>query len=160
MRVGVLGSLVVDGSEGAVIVPPAKQRAMLAALALQAGQAVSFEELAEAAWDGVPPRNARVTVRNYILRLRRLLGEGGPPIVTRDPGYLLDIGTAEVDALAFERMCNDGSRSASSARPRKMASSWSPASGSASVPPTPARSSPSASTNQRTWHNGLASAKR
>jgi DNA-binding SARP family transcriptional activator len=87
---------VIDGGEGTVAVSAAKQRVVLAALALRAGRVVSFEELAEAVWADVPPPDPRVNVRNYMLRLRCVLGADGPRILTRDPGYLLDIGTDEV----------------------------------------------------------------
>jgi DNA-binding SARP family transcriptional activator/tetratricopeptide (TPR) repeat protein len=108
MWVGLLGPLLVRGGAGQIEVPAAKQRAVLAALALRAGQVVSFDALAEAVWDDAPPPGARVTVRNYVLRLRQLLGPAGGRIVTRDPGYVLDTGAADVDVLAFGRMYRDG----------------------------------------------------
>ena len=80
----------------------------MAALALRAGQVVSFEALADAVWGDDAARAARVTVRNYMLRLRRALGDDGARIVTRDPGYLLDVADGDVDALAFDCQCEAG----------------------------------------------------
>jgi DNA-binding SARP family transcriptional activator/tetratricopeptide (TPR) repeat protein len=75
---------------------------ILAALALRAGQALSYDELAEIVWDGAPPVAARVAIRNYVKRLRHVLGPmAGRRILTRDPGYALDAVPDEVDALRF-----------------------------------------------------------
>jgi len=66
MWVGLLGPLVLNGGAGPLQVPAAKQRAVLAALALRAGHVVSLDALAEAVWGAAPPPGARVTVRNYV----------------------------------------------------------------------------------------------
>ena len=89
--------------------PAPKQRVILAALALRAGQVASYDELAEIVWDGVPPSGARVAIRNYVKRLRQILGpDAGRRIVTRDPGYALEAGPDEVDALRFIALCSQG----------------------------------------------------
>ena len=89
--------------------PAPKQRVILAALALRAGQVASYDELAEIVWDGVPPSGARVAIRNYVKRLRQILGpDAGRRIVTRDPGYALEAGPDEVDALRFTALCTQG----------------------------------------------------
>ncbi len=107
--VGVLGPLLVrDGGEP-VPVPAPKQRVILAALALRAGQVASYDELAEIVWDGAPPAGARVAIRNYVKRLRQILGPvAGRRIVTRDPGYALEAEPDEVDALRFTALCSQG----------------------------------------------------
>ncbi len=53
--VGVLGPLMIRSEGAEVLVPAPKQRVILAALALRAGQVVSYDELAETIWDGAPP---------------------------------------------------------------------------------------------------------
>jgi DNA-binding SARP family transcriptional activator/tetratricopeptide (TPR) repeat protein len=109
--VGVLGPLVVRSEGAAAPVPAPKQRVILAALALRAGQAVSYDELAEIIWDGAPPAAARVAIRNYVKRLRHVLGPvAGRRIVTRDPGYALDAVPDEVDALRFTALCMKASQ--------------------------------------------------
>ena len=96
-----------DGAE--VIVPAPKQRVILAALALRAGQVASYDELAEVIWDGAPPSGARVAIRNYVKRLRQVLGPvAGPRVITRDPGYALEATPGEVDALHFSGLCAQG----------------------------------------------------
>jgi hypothetical protein len=74
MWLGVLGPLCVRHGGAVVVVPAARQRALLAALLVQANQPVSFGELAEVVWDGVPPPGARGTLRSYVMRLRTVLG--------------------------------------------------------------------------------------
>jgi DNA-binding SARP family transcriptional activator/tetratricopeptide (TPR) repeat protein len=82
---------------------------ILAALALRAGQVASYDELAEIVWDGAPPAGARVAIRNYVKRLRQILGPvAGRRIVTRDPGYALEAEPDEVDALRFTALCSQG----------------------------------------------------
>ena len=107
--VGVLGPLMVRADGAEVTVPAPKQRVILAALALRAGQVASYDELAEVIWDGAPPSGARVAIRNYVKRLRQVLGPvAGPRIITRDPGYALEAAPAEVDALHFMALCAQG----------------------------------------------------
>jgi DNA-binding SARP family transcriptional activator len=109
MQVGILGPLrvLVDGQ--AVPIPAAKQRVVLVALALRPRQVVSAGELAEIIWDEALPDEPGAAVRNYVMRLRRLLGPAGPRIVTRHRGYLLEAADDEVDALAFAEACRAGS---------------------------------------------------
>jgi DNA-binding SARP family transcriptional activator len=109
MWVGLLGPLVVRGDGGEPLaVGAAKQRIVLAALALRAGRVVPFGELADVVWDESPPAGARVTLRNYVWRLRLLLGPAGSRIVTRDGGYLLEAARDQVDVLEFSALCREG----------------------------------------------------
>jgi DNA-binding SARP family transcriptional activator len=109
MWFGVLGPLCVKHRGAVLPVPAARQRTLLAALLVQPGEPVSFDRLADTVWDGRPPTGARATLRNYVKRLRQGLGpEAGARIRTRDPGYLIDVATAESDLLTFARLCADG----------------------------------------------------
>jgi DNA-binding SARP family transcriptional activator len=109
MRVGVLGPLHVSHEGSVQPVRAAKHRVLLAALLVHANRVVSFDELAEMLWDGSPPAGARATVRNYICRLRRVLGSAvAARIVTCDPGYLFQAGDDELDLLKFQTLCHDG----------------------------------------------------
>lgn len=54
------------------------QRVVLGTLLLRANEVVSFEEIADAVWDGHPPRSARPTVRNYVRLLPRPRPARGP----------------------------------------------------------------------------------
>jgi DNA-binding Lrp family transcriptional regulator/DNA-binding SARP family transcriptional activator len=109
MWFGVLGVLVIR-HEGTVIgISAAKQRAVLAALLVRANRVVSFGELADTVWDGAPSTGARTTTRNYIKVLRQALGPAaGARIITRDPGYLIQLDDGELDLLRFTRLCQEG----------------------------------------------------
>jgi DNA-binding SARP family transcriptional activator/Tfp pilus assembly protein PilF len=99
---GLLGPLVVRVGGSRVPVSAGKQRVLLAALLLRANQVVSAAELAEAVWEGSPPGSARVTLQNYVKRLRQALGPVGyERIVTRPAGYLIEVGAGELDLSRF-----------------------------------------------------------
>src|SRR5262249_38523406 len=92
-------------------VPAAKQRVLLGALLVHPGHVMSANALADIAWDGAPPAGVRATVRSYISRLRQTLGHSvGDRLVTRDPGYLLDVSNDECDLLQFTSLCAAGGR--------------------------------------------------
>ncbi|TQF02482.1 AfsR family transcriptional regulator [Kitasatospora acidiphila] len=108
MEFGILGPLLIKDAAGARTVPAPKQRILLAALLVRAGQPVTAERLAEIVWDGRPPRSASSTLRNYVMRLRQVLGEAGERIETRDGGYLLRAAPAEVDLHRFAELRDRG----------------------------------------------------
>jgi DNA-binding SARP family transcriptional activator len=105
---GILGPLLIKDAAGARTVPAPKQRILLAALLIRAGQPVTAERLAEIVWDGRPPRSAPTTLRNYVMRLRQALGEAGERIETREGGYLLRAAPAEVDLHRFAELRDRG----------------------------------------------------
>jgi DNA-binding SARP family transcriptional activator/tetratricopeptide (TPR) repeat protein len=108
MQFGILGPLLVrvDGAE--VGIPGGRQRVLLAALLMRAGNTVSLDALATAVWDRASPDTA-ATLRSYVMRLRRTLGpDAGARLVARPAGYLLDVTEDEVDLLRFTRLCRDG----------------------------------------------------
>ena len=109
MEFCLLGPLVVRSGEELLPVAQGKQRAVLAALLVRAGKVVPAYELTELIWDGAPPRSARVTLQNYVKRLRQALGEAGPArIRTRGPGYLIETQPGELDLHRFSTLCGTG----------------------------------------------------
>ncbi len=83
-------------------VSAAKHRVLLATLLVNANRAVPGEVLADTIWDGDPPPSARVTIRGNVKQLRQKL----PPavaarIVTRSPGYLIEVADDELDLSSF-----------------------------------------------------------
>jgi DNA-binding winged helix-turn-helix (wHTH) protein len=83
--------------------PAAKHRVLLAALLLEAGRPVGLDELTEVLWGPAPPVTARVSLQNYVMRLRRILADDGPPrIVTQPGGYLINVEPGELDISRFE----------------------------------------------------------
>jgi DNA-binding SARP family transcriptional activator len=102
LRIDVLGSLVVLVAGKPVPVTAGRLRAMVAGLALTAGDDVSIDRLVDMVFGGRQPANVRRAVQLYVLRLRRLLGHH--VIHTVPGGYRLEIDPDRVDALRFDRM--------------------------------------------------------
>jgi WD40 repeat protein/DNA-binding SARP family transcriptional activator len=106
MEFRLLGPLEVrcDGADVAIASP--KQRAVLAALLLDAGRVVPVARLIDTLWGlEEAPRTARITVQNYVMRLRQTLGDAGPErISTRPPGYLISVEPGELDVTRFEEL--------------------------------------------------------
>jgi DNA-binding SARP family transcriptional activator len=100
-----LGNVELYDAGHAIVVGPAKRRAVLAALALEPNQPVSLDQLAAAAWAGYPPRSAVANLRSHAALLRRILGGRLHAV---PGGYRLRIEDGEVDAHEFLRLAHDG----------------------------------------------------
>ena len=87
----VLGPLEALRDGAPVELPRPKQRALLAMLLLNAGQIVSTDRLIDAVWGREPPRTALPALQGLVADLRKALGEEA--IVTRTPGYVLELGS-------------------------------------------------------------------
>ena len=102
----------VEASVGGQPVPlgPAKQRAVLAMLALHPNTTVSSDDLVEGLWGEHPPSTGPKMVQQYVSQLRRVLdGDGdGAEIVTHGRGYELHIAPDCVDAGRFRRFVAAG----------------------------------------------------
>jgi DNA-binding SARP family transcriptional activator/tetratricopeptide (TPR) repeat protein len=102
---GLLGPLLVRAEEKAIAISAGKQRVLLAALLLAVNQVVAVDKLTEALWQGSPPETARVTLQNYIMRLRHTLGPAGyERIVSRPAGYLIEVRRGELDVAQFAEL--------------------------------------------------------
>jgi len=102
---GLLGPLLVRRGGTVIPVPRGNQRTVLAELLLAANQVVSVDRIAETLWAAGPPPSAQVTIRNYVKRLRRALGEDGQARITAQPGgYLITVGAQELDLTRFEAL--------------------------------------------------------
>jgi DNA-binding SARP family transcriptional activator len=114
MEFRVLGRLEVWDAGRELSCTAAKQRALLAVLLLHANEVVSLDRLIDELWGAAPPRTATVTLQNYVARLRKILQAQGnhqvsrEVLVTRSPGYLLQVDDGEVDRYRFERLATDG----------------------------------------------------
>ena len=109
MEFGLLGPLVVRAGGSPVVVSAGKQRVLLAALLLRADQVVPAAELAGFLWEGSPPGSARVTLQNYVKRVRQALGPAGyERIVTRPAGYAIVVEPGELDVAKFAGLAAAG----------------------------------------------------
>jgi DNA-binding SARP family transcriptional activator len=79
-----------------------KQRAVLALLLLRAGHVVPTEYIVDALWGEHPPRTATTSLQNSISALRKVLGT--ELLLTRPPGYRLEVDRDSIDLARFERL--------------------------------------------------------
>jgi DNA-binding SARP family transcriptional activator len=107
----ILGPLELEGASGPVALGGQRQRALLAALLLEAGRVVPTDRLVDLLWGEEAPKTATTSLQNAVSRLRRELGED--VLETRAPGYVLRVDPGQIDATRFEQLV----RSARTAAP-------------------------------------------
>nr|WP_246220624.1 BTAD domain-containing putative transcriptional regulator [Phytoactinopolyspora mesophila] len=101
-----LGSFEVRTDDGLVAdVPGARLRALVIALALDAGRVVPKATLVDWIWGEHPPSDAANALQRLVSRLRKALPDGSIEGLTG--GYRLAIEREAVDALRFERLVGE-----------------------------------------------------
>src|SRR5579859_3734579 len=108
MQVRLFGELDAVAAGVPVPVRGAKQRALLALLALRPGQPVSADRLIDVLWGDGQAANPANALQAQIGQLRRVLG--ATAIVTTEAGYALTIGAGDVDVIRFEQLVAKGRR--------------------------------------------------
>jgi predicted ATPase/DNA-binding SARP family transcriptional activator len=108
MQVRLFGELEAEHAGVPVPVRGAKQRALLALLALRPGQPVSADKLIDVLWGDGQAANPANALQAQIGQLRRTLGPAA--IVTTEAGYALDAGPDDVDVVRFEQLVAEGRR--------------------------------------------------
>jgi class 3 adenylate cyclase len=106
VEVKLLGPLEVAVDGHRVELRRKKQRALLALLALRAGEVVSIDRLVDELWGETPPKAAVGSLQNLVSELRKLIGPD--LLATRAPGYVLELDRQLVDAHRFERAVREG----------------------------------------------------
>jgi DNA-binding SARP family transcriptional activator len=112
---------------------PPRQRAVLAAIAAEAGQPVQMETVIDRVWGAEPPDRVRQTLYVYVARIRRVFDATagvGAPLTRRSRGYVLVVDPDLVDLHRFRRLVDragepsrpDQARAA--ATPRAAPRSW------------------------------------
>jgi predicted ATPase/DNA-binding SARP family transcriptional activator len=107
MEIRVLGPIELVAAEGAVPLGAAKQRRLLAALAIGAGSVRSADVLIDALWGERPPPSAAKLLQTYVSQLRKAFPSPGW-IRTHGSAYTLDLAAASIDAARFERLLDEG----------------------------------------------------
>src|SRR5580704_641330 len=100
MQVRLFGEFEAVADGVPVPVRGAKQRALLAMLALQRGKPVSADRLIDVVWGEDPVANPANALQAQIGQLRRTLGASC--IITSEAGYALAISPGDLDAAQFE----------------------------------------------------------
>jgi tetratricopeptide (TPR) repeat protein len=99
-----LGPVELCDGDRRVACGPAKQRSVLAILAMEAGHVVPTSVLIDRIWDNDPPESAASALYAYVNRLRKALIGTAAAVVRRSGGYLLDIDPDLVDVHRFRRL--------------------------------------------------------
>ncbi|WP_345503013.1 BTAD domain-containing putative transcriptional regulator [Pedococcus ginsenosidimutans] len=116
MRVGVLGTAEAQLGGVPVDLGTRKQRALIAALAMNHGRPVSVDALVDLLWPAGAPPGVNGTLQAYVAGLRRALepqrAARAPStvLVTVAPGYALRVGEDDVDAHRFDSVVSRAHR--------------------------------------------------
>ena len=105
MELRILGPLEAIADGRRVQIGRGKPQALLALLALRRGTVVSTDAIIDSLWGERPPETAVKSVQVYVSRLRKSLGDD--VIVTRPPGYTLEIEPDQLDLTRFERLVDE-----------------------------------------------------
>jgi DNA-binding SARP family transcriptional activator len=102
MRVRLLGPVELEVDQRPLAVGGPRAQAVLAILAVRAGEVLTADWLIDQVWGERPPPAARASLQAYVSRLRA----GGPPhtrdLLPRHPrGYLVDPRAGEIDARRY-----------------------------------------------------------
>jgi DNA-binding SARP family transcriptional activator/pimeloyl-ACP methyl ester carboxylesterase len=107
MQVRLLGPVEIDLGDGQPrVLGAAKERSLLAALALAGGADVATDALIASLWGDDPPKAARKTLQTYIWNLRQVLGSDR--VVTDPAGYRLAVDPEDVDVHRFRVLVRAG----------------------------------------------------
>jgi DNA-binding SARP family transcriptional activator/TolB-like protein/Tfp pilus assembly protein PilF len=109
LSIGILGLLVIERDDCRLGKVPKKARALLGYLAAQGGQAVSRERLADLLWPYQGSEQARHSLRNCLLELRKTLGPSGVGYLVADFANCR-IQDVDVDLDRFERLSRSPNR--------------------------------------------------
>jgi predicted ATPase/DNA-binding SARP family transcriptional activator len=103
VEVRLLGPVEVVDKGATITFARAKERALVAALALRVGQVVSEARLCEALWGEDPPETAVRALQTHVSRVRKALGEAAAAVETHPSGYRLD-PDVELDVARAEAL--------------------------------------------------------
>ena len=119
ISIRLLGPMSATLNNKSVTPSAAKQRQILALLALNAGRLVTVSTLVEELWGDYPPRSGLATLQNYILHLRNRMAAALRPdtgvkevLSTSHGGYLLAEAACRTDIDEFAQLVISGREAA------------------------------------------------
>ena len=89
-------------------------------LLLHAGEVVSSDRMVDELWGERPPADAQTALQQHVSRLRKLL-EPHSVLVTRKPGYMLELAPEAIDLERFRRLAGRGREELEQGRPAQAA---------------------------------------
>ncbi|GAA0636885.1 hypothetical protein GCM10010174_68240 [Kutzneria viridogrisea] len=113
MHFFLLGSLEVTVGDRTLQLGGVKQRLALALLLSRANELVPASQLMLALWPDETPISARKILHNAVSGIRKLLavadsGPDAPQLLTKAPGYLLQVSPEQVDLMRFQLLVQQG----------------------------------------------------
>ena len=107
VAIGVLGPVEATRAGNPINLGGPKPRAVVAALAANAGHVVSAAQLTEAVWgDDVDVARPEHTLQTYVSSLRKALDPD--TLLTQSPGYRLDAKAIDLDLVHFDALRKQG----------------------------------------------------
>ena len=120
LEIRVLGPVEISWAGRVIDLGGAKARSLVARLLIDRNLVVSVDRLVDSLWVDHQGDGAEIALRSTISRLRKRLREAGAPddlIVTRHPGYALEIAAELTDAHRFEQLVTVARRMLGQHRP-------------------------------------------
>jgi DNA-binding SARP family transcriptional activator len=119
VKVHVLGTIEASVGDRALSLTSRKRRALLALLALHAGETMTADRIVDELWGPEAPASAGHVLQVHVSQLRKELRAAGcaEAVVNRPSGYTLSVRSDSVDAHRFERLLADAHASARDGRP-------------------------------------------
>jgi DNA-binding SARP family transcriptional activator/ABC-type glycerol-3-phosphate transport system substrate-binding protein len=114
MEYEVLGRLAARRDDADVALGPFKQRSLLALLLIHANEVVATDRIIDELWGDQPVGDRQNALWVHVSNLRSALEPArekrseGTLLLTRSPGYLLQVDPDELDAWRFERSVHEG----------------------------------------------------
>lgn len=114
VEIRLLGAVELSSAHGILYAGPPRQRAVLAALAVDAGRPVPVETLTDRVWGNERPKRVQHALQVYVSRLRGIFDAAGGPdpaeLIRRTRSYVLELSPDRVDALRFQRLLGTARR--------------------------------------------------
>ena len=121
MEFRILGRLEVHDGQRVLELRGSRERELLAYLLLHANEPVATERLIDELWGTEPPATVSTVLHVYVSRLRKLLGRNGSALITRRPGYVLEVQPDQIDLHRFEQLLATGRRARMEGDPARAA---------------------------------------
>ena len=120
LEIRVLGRVEIAWDGRLIEIGGVKARALMARLLIDRHIIVSVDRIVDSLWRDHDGPGAEIALRSTISRLRKRLRQAGVPedvIMTRAPGYVLEVPAEVTDVFRLERLMAEGRRQLARRRP-------------------------------------------
>jgi class 3 adenylate cyclase/DNA-binding SARP family transcriptional activator len=119
----ILGPLEIRAGPNRLTYAGEKRGALLALLLLNANRVVSIDQLIDDLWGEEPPGSGAKAVQVRVSQLRKTFADAGigELVVTRSPGYVIELDPHQLDLDRFERLVAESDVAAAASDPARAA---------------------------------------